>query len=185
MKSDKERRVLYNRIMKELSKIVKKSLNEDVNILGVNVKSPIQQKMSDITDLDKNVPFKDKKMTDDIQAIYKKMFSTKYSYFLKENNMNQNIEWSYQIDTACTDGYDGRLIMNPEFITYIFERIGELGVQFIILHETMHNYYNNVRHAQQINSVAANISVDRLINNEIIRRWPEFKDVPTQIGALL
>ena len=104
---------------------------------------------------------------------------------LKENNMNQNIEWSYQIDTACTDGYDGRLIINPEFITYIFERIGELGVQFIILHETMHNYYNNVRHAQQINSVAANISVDRLINNEIIRRWPEFKDVPAQIGALL
>ena len=64
MKLDKERRVLYNRIMKELSKIVRKSLNEDVNILGVNVKSPIQQKMSDITDLDKNVPFKKKKKDD-------------------------------------------------------------------------------------------------------------------------
>ena len=60
MKLDKERRLLYNGIIKELSKIVRKSLNEDVNILGVNVKSPIQQKMSDITDLDKNVPFKDK-----------------------------------------------------------------------------------------------------------------------------
>lgn len=171
--------------MEAVSKIVKKRLNEDVTIMGVKMKSPIQQKMSDITDTDKDLPFKYKQPCAEIQKIYDRMWTSKYGFFLGTCNIEKTIEWSFIVSTAATDGYKGRLIMNPDFILQIYDSFGDTAVQFIILHECMHVYYNNFRHAQEITTPVANINVDRQINNEIIRRWPEFKDVPKQIGALL
>ena len=52
----------------------------------------------------------------------------KFKDFLKTNNAAEQIEWSYKINTACTYGHTGRIIMNPEFMTDIYERTGELGV---------------------------------------------------------
>ena len=184
MRHRSTKRSVYEDIMKDFRKIVRRHLNE-INIMGVEVDSAIQGKMSDLDDIDKDVPFKDRKITETVQGIYKKMFLGKYAYFMKQNKMQDTIEWSYKMNSACTDGFEGRLVMNPEFATFIYENTGDLGIQFIILHETMHNYYNNVRHAQKVDSVAANISVDRRINGEIISRWPEFKEIPEKIGALL
>src|SRR5574344_1041937 len=179
-----EKQYIYETVMSVLEPTVRR-LMEDVTILGVKMKSAIQPTMDELTDLDDAVPYNDKKLTDDIQNLYKKMFTSKYGFFLKQNNMDDTIQWSYKLDTACTDGYDGKLIMNPDFAQTVYNQCGENGIFFIILHETMHNYYNNVKHTQKIVNPSDNIIIDRQINSEIIRRWPELKDIPRQLGLLL
>lgn len=67
--------------------------------------------------------------------------------------------------------------MNPEFMSDIYERVGELGVQFIVLHELMHNYYTNVKHAASIKTPGDNVLSDKKINKDIAFRWSEFKDI--------
>jgi hypothetical protein len=117
----------------------------------------------------------------------------KFKAFIDEN-MATKINWTYQIDTAATDGNNGMLMFNPEFAEKIYNtgagslqkgNLGEMCIQFIILHEAMHNYYHNTRHEKEINSVYDNIQSDKRINAEIIRRWPMFKEIPQLIGALL
>ena len=179
-----EKQYIYETVMSVLEPTVRR-LMEDVTILGVKMKSAIQPTMDELTDLDDAVPYNDKKLTDDIQNLYKKMFTSKYGFFLKQNNMDDRIQWSYKLDTACTNGYDGHLIMNPNFAQTVYNQCGENGIFFIILHETMHNYYNNVKHTQKIVNPSDNIIIDRQINSEIIRRWPELKDIPRQLGLLL
>ena len=126
--TEKQKKQLYESIMKSVAKTVKKALDE-FNVFGVEVPSLQQGKMSDIDDTDKLVKWDDKNITKDIQAIYDKMKTNiKFKDFLKTNNAAEQIEWSYKINTACTDGHTGRIIMNPEFMTDIYERTGELGV---------------------------------------------------------
>ena len=183
--TEKQKKQLYESIMKSVAKTVKKTLNE-FNVFGVEVTSLQQGKMSDIDDTDKPVKWDDKNVTKDIQAIYDKMKTNmKFKDFLKTNNAADQIEWSYKINTACTDGHTGRIIMNPEFMTDIYERTGELGVQFIVLHELMHNYYTNVKHAAPIKAPGDNVLSDKKINKDIAFRWNEFKDIIPQIGAIL
>ena len=183
--NNRQKRQLYETIMKSVAKTVKKSLNE-FNIFGVEVPSLQQGKISDIDDADKPVKWNDRQITKDVQAIYDKMKTNiKFKDFMKNNNACEQIEWSYKIDTACTDGHTGRIIINPEYIATVLENAGEPGIQFIILHELMHNYYNNVKHTQKIVNPSDNIIIDRQINSEIIRRWPELKDIPRQLGLLL
>ena len=177
---------LYEKIMKSVAKTVKKALEEDYVINGHHIDSLQQQTMDQLDDVNKPVQFKDQQIVKTVQDIYQKLFTNfKFMSFMKQNKMEPNIEWSYKTKTACTDGFKGRLVINPEFITKIYNICGEQGVQFIILHETMHNYYNNVRHAQEVNSVQANVMVDERINREIVQKWPEFKDIPRQIGAII
>lgn len=183
--NNRQKRQLYETIMKSVAKTVKKSLNE-FNIFGVEVPSLQQGKISDIDDTDKPVKWNDRQITKDVQAIYDKMKTNiKFKDFMKNNNACEQIEWSYKIDTACTDGYTGRIIINPEYIVTVLENAGEPGIQFIILHELMHNYYNNVKHAAEIKTPGDNILSDRKINKDIIFRWNEFKDVIQKIGALI
>lgn len=154
--------------------------------MGYQVNSLQQQKMSDIKDLDKALPFKEQQFAKQIQQIFTKMHTDpRFAQFLKQNPMNQNIQWSHMIDTACTDGHNGQLIMNPEYIQTIFNNTGELGVQFIILHETMHNYYNNTKHAREIVTVTDNILIDKQINHEIITKWPIFKPIAEKLNIIL
>ena len=51
------------------------------------------------------------------------------------------------------------------------------GVQFIVLHELMHNYYTNVKHAAPIKTPGDNVLSDKKINKDIAFRWSEFKDI--------
>ena len=70
--TEKQKKQLYESIMKSVAKTVKKTLNE-FNVFGVEVTSLQQGKMSDIDDTDKPVKWDDKNVTKDIQAIYDKM----------------------------------------------------------------------------------------------------------------
>lgn len=103
--NNRQKRQLYETIMKSVAKTVKKSLNE-FNIFGVEVPSLQQWKISDIDDTDKPVKWNDRQITKDVQAIYDKMKTNiKFKDFMKNNNACEQIEWSYKIDTACTDGH--------------------------------------------------------------------------------
>lgn len=184
---------LYKDIIEKVSKVVKKAINE-YNIGGVEVKSMNLTKIADITDFDKPVKFEHKKIQQTVEGILQKMHNDfKFKQFLGDN-MSTHIDWTYQIDTAATDGERGMLMMNPEFAQKIYDtgastlsknNLSELCVEFVILHEAMHNYYHNTRHEKTISSVYDNIQSDKRINAEIIRRWPEFKEIPQLIGALL
>jgi hypothetical protein len=77
-------------------------------------------KIGDITDFDKPVKFEHQKIqktTEDILAKMHKDF--KFKSFLNDN-MSEQINWTYQIDTAATDGNTGMLMMNPEFAQKIY-----------------------------------------------------------------
>ena len=188
------KRKLYNSIMESISKEVKRALNE-YNILGVEVDSMQQGKMSDITDIYTTIPYNQQKITKLVEDIFKTMFTIpEYITFLKKWMPDTTIEWSpKKVNTACTDGHTGRLVMNPDFMQRVVDSTAEksidekhnLGVQFIILHEAMHNYYNIERHAQEIKTPYDNIIIDKRINNEIIQKWPKLKGIPEIIGALL
>ena len=189
----KQKKTLYESIMAEVAVIVKKAINE-YNIGGVEVKSMKLTKIGDITDFDKPVKFEHKKIQKIVEDILAKMHKDfRFKTFINEN-MADKIDWTYQIDTAATDGNRGMLMFNPEFAEKIYNTgggslqkkdLGELCIQFVILHEAMHNYYHNTRHEKQINSVYDNIQSDKRINAEIIRKWPIFKEIPQLIGALL
>ena len=127
--TEKQKKQLYESIMKSVAKTVKKTLNE-FNVFGVEVTSLQQGKMSDIDDTDKPVKWDDKNVTKDIQAIYDKMKTNmKFKDFLKTNNAADQIEWSYKINTACTDGHTGRIIMNPEFMSDYFYDNSTVGIR--------------------------------------------------------
>lgn len=173
------------RLYESFDNSVNNALNE-FNIFGVEVNSMQQGKMSDIDDTDKPVKWNDKNIVKTVQDIYSKMKTNyKFKDFLNTNNACEEIEWSYKIDTACTDGHTGRIIMNPEYMTTIYDKAGELGVQFIVLHELMHNYYINVKHDSPVKTPGDNILSDRKINKDISFRWNEFKEVIPMIGALI
>ena len=53
----------------------------------------------------------------------------KFKDFLKTNNAADQIEWSYKINTACTDGHTGRIIMNPEFMSDYFYDNSTVGIR--------------------------------------------------------
>ena len=153
--------------MKKVAVVVKKAINE-YNIGGVEVNKLSLTKINDITDFDKPVKFEHQKIQKTVEDILAKMHNDfKFKAFINEN-MATKINWTYQIDTAATDGNNGMLMFNPEFAD-----------------EAMHNYYHNTRHEKEINSVYDNIQSDKRINAEIIRRWPMFKEIPQLIGALL
>ena len=189
----KQKNALYESIMKKVAVIVKKAINE-YNIGGVEVNKLSLTKINDITDFDKPVKFEHQKIQKIVEGILAKMHNDfKFKAFINEN-MATKINWTYQIDTAATDGNNGMLMFNPEFAEKIYNtgagslqkgNLGEMCIQFIILHEAMHNYYHNTRHEKEINSVYDNIQSDKRINAEIIRRWPMFKEIPQLIGALL
>ena len=189
----KQKNALYESIMKKVAVVVKKAINE-YNIGGVEVNKLSLTKINDITDFDKPVKFEHQKIQKIVEDILAKMHNDfKCKAFINEN-MATKINWTYQIDTAATDGNNGMLMFNPEFAEKIYNtgagslqkgNLGEMCIQFIILHEAMHNYYHNTRHEKEINSVYDNIQSDKRINAEIIRRWPMFKEIPQLIGALL
>lgn len=189
----KQKNALYESIMKKVAVVVKKAINE-YNIGGVEVNKLSLTKINDITDFDKPVKFEHQKIQKIVEDILVKMHNDfKFKAFINEN-MATKINWTYQIDTAATDGNNGMLMFNPEFAEKIYNtgagslqkgNLGEMCIQFIILHEAMHNYYHNTRHEKEINSVYDNIQSDKRINAEIIRRWPMFKEIPQLIGALL
>lgn len=189
----KQKNALYESIMKKVAVVVKKAINE-YNIGGVEVNKLSLTKINDITDFDKPVKFEHQKIKKTVEDILAKMHNDfKFKAFINEN-MATKINWTYQIDTAATDGNNGMLMFNPEFAEKIYNtgagslqkgNLGEMCIQFIILHEAMHNYYHNTRHEKDINSVYDNIQSDKRINAEIIRRWPMFKEIPQLIGALL
>lgn len=189
----KQKNALYESIMKKVAVVVKKAINE-YNIGGVEVNKLSLTKINDITDFDKPVKFEHQKIQKTVEGILAKMHNDfKFKAFINEN-MATKINWTYQIDTAATDGNNGMLMFNPEFAEKIYNtgagslqkgNLGEMCIQFIILHEAMHNYYHNIRHEKDINSVYDNIQSDKRINAEIIRRWPMFKEIPQLIGALL
>lgn len=105
---------LYKDIIEKVSKVVKKAINE-YNIGGVEVKSMNLTKIADITDFDKPVKFEHKKIQQTVEGILQKMHNDfKFKQFLRDN-MSTHIDWTYQIDTAATDGERGMLMMNPEF----------------------------------------------------------------------
>ena len=127
--TEKQKKQLYESIMKSVAKTVKKTLNE-FNVFGVEVTSLQQGKISDIDDTDKPVKWDDKNVTKGIQAIYDKMKTNmKFKDFLKTNNAADQIEWSYKINTACTDGHTGRIIMNPEFMSDYFYDNSTVGIR--------------------------------------------------------
>lgn len=189
----KQKNALYESIMKKVAVVVKNAINE-YNIGGVEVNKLSLTKINDITDFDKPVKFEHQKIQKTVEDILTKMHNDfKFKAFINEN-MATKINWTYQIDTAATDGNNGMLMFNPEFAEKIYNtgagslqkgNLGEMCIQFIILHEAMHNYYHNTRHEKEINSVYDNIQSDKRINAEIIRRWPMFKEIPQLIGALL
>ena len=70
-----EKQYIYETVMSVLEPTVRR-LMEEVTILGVKMKSAVQPTMDELTDLDDAVPYNDKKLTDDIQNLYKKMART-------------------------------------------------------------------------------------------------------------
>ena len=90
--TNKQKKQLYESIMKSVAKTVKKALNE-FNVFGVEVPSLQQGKMSDIDDTDKPVKWNDKNITKDIQTIYDKMKTNiKFKDFLKKNKAEEQNE---------------------------------------------------------------------------------------------
>ena len=188
---------LYETIMDAISREIRNAVNE-YSILGVEVDSPIQQKISDINDYlpDNNIPFQYRDITKKVNDVFQNMYKKpEYLYFLKKWMPNANIKWSpKKVKTACTDGYDGMLIMNPDFMQQVYDATKDktpnqlntnLGVEFIVIHEAMHNYYNKERHAQEIKTPYDNIIIDKRINHEIEMKFPKLKGIAEIIGALL
>ena len=109
----KQKNALYESIMKKVAVVVKKAINE-YNIGGVEVNKLSLTKINDITDFDKPVKFEHQKIQKTVEDILTKMHNDfKFKAFINEN-MATKINWTYQIDTAATDGNNGMLMFNPE-----------------------------------------------------------------------
>ena len=75
---------LYETIMDAISREIRNAVNE-YSILGVEVDSPIQQKISDINDYlpDNNIPFQYRDITKKVNDVFQNMYKKpEYLYFL-------------------------------------------------------------------------------------------------------
>ena len=181
------KKALYEKIINDVAKIVKKTLNEykydnidydkfniDTQKLGNEIQKPLNYKYT-------NIANKVQKILDNMHKQYRfKEFLTGFA---------TEPRWADSVATACTD-MEGMLVFNPEFAQKIYD-IGVKAVEFAIMHEAMHNYLKNkgsykqkaIGYSKEA-KVNNNVQADEEVNAEILRRWPEYKEYAEKLHAI-
>ena len=93
---------------KKLYNAIYKAIDEALNIQGVEVDSFYNKTMGDIKPMTPPTDIKGKQQLEHLQSIYTKMMKdTRFVIFMNQNKMADEIMWSLDVDTACTDGHNG------------------------------------------------------------------------------
>jgi predicted metal-dependent peptidase len=82
--------------------------------------------------------------------------------------MRLNINFSKDIDTACTDGLN--IFFNPDFV----ESLTLPEASFLFMHETMHVVYKHIHRRGSRDPKLWNIAGDYIINNELDHKGFKF-----------
>lgn len=166
-------------LIKRIGKAIQKVLNE-YNIDYQKFSNVNMQQV--MKDAEQTISWQDKEITTHVQNILNNLHK-QYKFKDLLNGFATEVSWSKHIATACTD-MNGRLFINPDYIRSILDR-GDKAIEFIILHEAMHNYLDKKNRQIKVINVNSNIAADEQVNHEILLKWPEYKQSAKSIGALI
>ena len=150
-----EKKSLYESIMKDVAKIVKRQINESTDDL--------------ISTEDAQKIMNSENGLDGYEYIYDN--DSMYTYFIKSR---ASLRPSYKIATCATDGKT--IYYNPDWMS-------ELSAQeqaFVILHNCAHIIMNH--HA---NNFEENIALDRKVNRFLEDKFPEFIGMTVKLNGYI
>ena len=157
-----EKKSLYESIMKDVAKTVKRKINESEDILshgnddlfgfrdGIREESYIIIGGTDyISD--------NKSMRD---------------YYFQANV--SSIRSSLKVSTICTDGKN--IYYNPDFMS----KLSDVEQAFVILHCCAH-----IIMSHHSNNFEENIELDKKVNRYLEERWPEFRGLTKKLNGFI